>query len=80
MSNEQEQGQAQVNSEVARLLVAEADLCYTLGIERRVLDALRGRGLPAVYLNRNYRVYLISEVVEWLGRNRGERAVKHGTN
>lgn len=65
-----------INEELAKRVVAEVDLCYTLGIERQSLDVLRKRGLPAVYLNRNNRVYLLDEVINWLSANRGSYYAK----
>lgn len=65
-----------INEALSEKVIAEVDLCYTLGIERRALDALRAKGFPAVYLNRNSRVYLLDEVLQWLTANRGARYVK----
>ena len=58
---------AVMNQELGKSVVSEADLCWTMGVDRRVLDGLRAqKGFPTVYLNRNTRVYLVAEVADWL--------------
>ena len=69
----QQSGDALLNRALAEHVVSEADLCWTLGVDRRVIDALRvKRDFPVVHLNRNSRVYLVQEVVDWL-KQRAQR-------
>ena len=71
---ESQQNTAVINQELGRSAISEADLCWTLGIDRRVLDGLRaGKGFPTVYLNRTSRVYLVHEVTDWLKQHSSSR-------
>ena len=48
-------------------VISEYDLCIILGISAVTLDNLRRqKDLPYIVLNRNNRVYLVSEVLKWL--------------
>ncbi|MDD5287363.1 MAG: hypothetical protein PHD54_16045 [Desulfuromonadaceae bacterium] len=69
MNNQIEQSQqnAVINQELGKRVVSEADLCWTLGVDRRIIDDLRTRkGFPCVYLNKVTRVYLVDQVAAWL--------------
>ncbi len=67
----------QRNSELAKVVISELDLLATLNMDYNTLGVLRRtKDFPAVYLNRSNRVYLLSEVTDWLQTNRG----KHGAD
>lgn len=62
----------QVNTELAKHVCNEQNLLATLDVSYDTLSRLRrSKGFPTVYLNKLNRVYLVSEVLDWLKRNRG---------
>ena len=54
-------------------VLSEVDLLERINVNRKTLDGLRReKGFPFVSLNLNNRVYLVSDVVEWLKNHRVE--------
>lgn len=54
-----------------QLVYSEDALCELLGIDKKVLDTLRrDKDFPTVRLTRRSRVYLASDVLEWLEKHR----------
>ena len=48
-------------------LIKEADLCELLGVNKLALGRLRNEeSLPCLKVNQNSRVYLESDVIDWL--------------
>ena len=54
-----------------QLVYSEDALCELLGIDKKVLDTLRrDRGFPAIRLTSRARVYLASDVLEWMTKHK----------
>lgn len=57
-------------SNLSQEVLSEVDLLEVLNIEKQTLDALRReKEFPYVRLNIRNRVYLSSEVLEWLKKH-----------
>ena len=50
-------------------IITEKELMELLDIEEKTMYQLRQRGLPFTRLNRVKRVYLVSEILDWIKAN-----------